>query len=101
MREFERRGGKRLAKRLTLMPTFSLAVVTLLRSFVPLPLRDGFGIAESQLDMVNFDVEGIDRPICCPKVDLAEKKRTTKKFVRIMERKAVLSYDGYSALEHE
>lgn len=45
------------------------------------PLRDSFGYANDQLEMVDFGVEGIGGPICCPKVVLASKKKTAGSFV--------------------
>lgn len=58
------------------------------------PLKDDFGFANDQLEMVNFGVDGIDRPICCLKVDLASKKKVARSFVSTVEQWAVLYCGG-------
>lgn len=69
-----------------------------------LPLAKSFAMPWSKLLKVTFDVEGILGPIFCPTVDLAVRRKNTKKiewFVRRVEDATARYCGGYSASKHK
>lgn len=65
------------------------------------PLKDSFGFGDGELEMANFGGEGIDEPICCPKVDFTRKNKKAKLFVRNVEQWAMLYCRVYFLEEHQ
>lgn len=65
------------------------------------PLMDGFGFRNDEVQKIDFRVEGINGPICCPKVDLVSKKNKARSLMKNIEQRAVVYCGHYWIEEHE
>lgn len=64
------------------------------------PLKGGFGSENDELMTINFEVEGIDRPIHCPNVN-HDHQNKARSFVRYIEQQTAFYYGRSSLDEHE